>query len=241
VKYGDGAFMKTAADARRLAESLVATGELAGVRTEALITDMEAPLGRAVGNSLEVIESVETLKGRGPADLEALSVECAARMLALSGVETDLAAATSRVRAALASGAGLEKFREIVRHQGGDPAALDDYARLPSAPDRDAITAKRDGYVTAIKAEAVGRAAVVLGAGRDRIEAEVDHGVGLVIAAPVGTAVRRGDAIVEIHHRASRGLAEARRLLEHAIDVGHAPPRSRPLMLERIERPSRQQ
>src|SRR4051812_23995787 len=121
VKCGDGAFMKTQDDARVLALSLVATGELAGVRTEALITAMEAPLGRQVGNALEIVESIETLKGRGPADLEALSVELAARMLVLAGT-TDLAGATEAVRAALASGAGVEKFREIIRNQGGDPA-----------------------------------------------------------------------------------------------------------------------
>src|SRR6478672_8728593 len=129
VKFGDGAFMKTEKDARALAQSLVSTGELAGVRTEALLTSMDAPLGRAVGNALEIIESIETLKGRGPADLEALSVEFAARMLVLSGVEPDLARATERVRKALSSGAGVEKLREIVANQGGDPGVVDDYAR----------------------------------------------------------------------------------------------------------------
>jgi pyrimidine-nucleoside phosphorylase len=236
VKCGHGAFMKTEADARALARSLVDTGELAGVRTEALITDMEAPLGRGVGNSLEVIESIETLKGRGPQDVETLSVEFAARMLVLGGVEPDLAAATARVRGALASGAGVEKFRDIIRNQGGDPAVIDDYARLPAAPDRDIVAASRDGYVTAIKAEAVGRAAVGLGAGRDRLDAVVDPAVGFVITAPVGTQVRRGDPIVEIHHRAGRGLADARALLEPAIEVGPQPPRPRPLVLDRIEK-----
>src|SRR5437763_1032408 len=118
---GDGAFMKTEKDARALAESLVATGELAGVRTEALLTDMDAPLGRAVGNALEIVESIETLKGRGPADLESLSVEFAARMLVLGGIEPAVDRATARVRKALSSGAGLEKLREIIANQGGDP------------------------------------------------------------------------------------------------------------------------
>jgi pyrimidine-nucleoside phosphorylase len=234
VKCGHGAFMKTDTDARALARSLVATGELAGVRTEALITDMEAPLGRAVGNSLEVTEALETLKGRGPEDVEALSVEFAARMLVLGGVAPNLAAATAKVRDALASGAGLEKFREIIANQGGDASVVDDYRKLPVAPDRDVMAATRDGCVAAIKAEAVGRAAVGLGAGRDRLDAVIDPAVGFVILAPVGTAVKRGDPIVEIHHRAGRGLSEARTLLEHAIAVGDQPPPARPLVLERI-------
>jgi pyrimidine-nucleoside phosphorylase len=235
VKYGDGAFMKTEADARQLARSLVDTGELAGVRTEALLTNMDAPLGRAVGNALEIVESIETLKGRGPADLEALSVEFAARMLVLSGVERDLARATDRIRQALASGAGVEKLREIIRNQGGDPAVVDEYAKLPTAPDRDRITATRDGVVAGMRAEAVGRAAVGLGAGRDRLDATIDPAVGFLIVAPVGTAVRRGDPIIEIHHRGGHGLADARRLLESAITIADAPPAPRPLVLDRIQ------
>ena len=227
--------MKTEADARRLAQSLVATGELAGVRTEALLTRMDAPLGRAVGNALEIIESIETLKGRGPADLESLSVEFAARMLALSGVEQDLARATLRVRTALSSGAGVEKLREIIQNQGGDPKAVDDYGRLPRAPDRDVVAAARDGVVVAMRAEAVGRAAAGLGAGRDRLDAAIDPAVGFMVVAPVGTRVRAGDPIVEIHHRAGHGVAEARRLLESAIDIGDVPVAARPLVLDRIQ------
>ncbi|HET7695925.1 MAG TPA: thymidine phosphorylase [Vicinamibacterales bacterium] len=236
VKCGDGAFMKTEADARALAESLVATGELAGVRTEALLTAMDEPLGRAVGNALEIVESIETLKGRGPSALEALSVELAGRMLVLSGVAPDLPRAEERIRGALRSGAGVEKFREIVANQGGDPRVLDDYSRLPAAPDRDIITAPHDGIVTAMRAEAVGRAAVALGAGRDRLDAVIDPAVGFMIAAPVGTRVAKGDPVLEIHHRAGRGLAEARTLLSSAIEIGGAAAAARPLVLDRIQR-----
>jgi len=234
VKCGDGAFMKTQDDARVLALSLVATGEMAGVKTQALITAMEAPLGRGIGNALEVVESIETLKGRGPADLESLSVELAARMLVLAGVESDFTRAAAAVRGALASGAGVEKFRQIIANQGGDPSVIDDYSRLPSTPDRDVVAADRDGFVTVMKAEAVGRAAVLLGAGRDRLDAAVDPAVGFTIAAPVGSEVRRGDPIVEIHHRAGRGLEAARRLIEKAIVIAEAPLQARPLVLERI-------
>jgi pyrimidine-nucleoside phosphorylase len=235
VKFGDGAFMKTEADARTLARSLVDTGELAGVRTEALLTNMDAPLGRGVGNALEIIESIETLKGRGPEELESLSVEFAARMLVLSGLAPERAAATDRVRRALSSGAGLEKFREIVANQGGDPLVVDDYSRLPAAPDRDLIAASRDGVVVAMRAEGVGRAAVGLGAGRDRLDAVIDPAVGFMIVAPVGTRVKTGDPIIEIHHRNGHGLADARRLLEAAIQIGDAPVAARPLVLDRIQ------
>ena len=234
VKCGDGAFMKTADDARRLARSLVDTGELAGVRTEALLTRMDAPLGLAVGNALEIVESIETLKGRGPEDLTSLSVEFAARMAVLSGIEPDLPRATARVQAALESGAGLEKLREIIANQGGDPQVVDDYSRLPAAPDRDCFVAPRDGVVTAMRAEGIGRAAVLLGAGRDRLDAVIDHAAGFTIVAAVGTRVRAGDPIIEIHHRDGHGLAEARRLLEAAVEVGDTPVPVRPLVFDRI-------
>src|SRR5262245_16219813 len=155
-------------------------------------------------------------------------------MLVLADVEPDYARATAAVRRALASGAGVEKFREVIANQGGNPAVVDDYSKLPGTADRDVVVADRDGVVMEMKAEAVGRAAVLLGAGRDRLDAAVDPAVGFTIAAPVGRRVSRGDAIVEIHHRAGRGLAAARQLLEGAIVVRDAPMQARPLILERI-------
>ena len=147
VKAGRGAFMKTLEDARKLAESLVSIGNGNGVRTEALITAMEHPLGRAVGNSLEVIESIETLKGNGPADLEQLSVRLAARMLVLAGTAKTTEDAEAMVRKAIASGAGVEKFREIIKWQGGDPRVIDDYSRLPGASSQHTVKASRAGYL----------------------------------------------------------------------------------------------
>ncbi|MBE3123461.1 MAG: thymidine phosphorylase, partial [Planctomycetes bacterium] len=148
VKVGQGAFMRTDADARRLAESLVAVGTAAGVRTEALITAMDAPLGRTVGNALEIVECTETLKGHGPADLTDLSVQLAAHMLVLAGIAPTPEDAERRVRGALASGAGLEKWREIIANQGGDPRVVDDHRLLPMAPFRHVIAASRSGFVT---------------------------------------------------------------------------------------------
>ena len=234
VKTGTGAFMKTPEASRALAEALVAIGRASGVRTEAVITRMDAPLGREVGNANEVIESIETLKGRGPADLEALSVLLAARMLVVAGVSLDEAAAEGRVRAAIASGAGVEKFRQIVEHQGGDPRVVDDYSRLPSAPDVEAVAAPGDGFVAALEAESVGRAAVALGAGRGRLDDVIDHGVGIRVVAPPGTGVRAGDAVVEIRHRNGRGLDTARVLLRQAVRISDAQPAARPIVVDRV-------
>ncbi|HEX6976358.1 MAG TPA: thymidine phosphorylase [Vicinamibacterales bacterium] len=234
VKTGVGAFMKTLDDSRALARSLVGIGEASGVRTEALITRMDVPLGRMVGNAVEVIESIDVLKGKGPKDLEDLSVLFAARMLVLARIEADEEQALARVRKALASGAGVEAFGRIIEHQGGDPRVLDDYSRLPSAPDETTIDAPRAGFVTALHAEAVGRAAVALGAGRARIEDAVDHGVAIEVVATAGDAVAAGDPILRIRHRGGRGLQEALPLLNGAIAIDDARPAHRDLVVERI-------
>ena len=234
VKTGTGAFMKTPATSRALAESLVAIGRAAGVRTEALITRMDAPLGREVGNACEVVESIETLKGTGPADLEELSVLLAARMLMAAGVASEEADAEARVRAAIRSGAGVEKFRQIIEHQGGDPRVVDDYSRLPSAPDRDSVAAPSSGFVSVLEAERVGRAAVALGAGRGRLDDVIDHGVGITIVAPPGSEVRAGDRVMEIRHRAGRGLEIARALLHEAVQISDVPPVAGPIVVDRV-------
>ena len=224
VKTGAGAFMKSLDDSRNLARSLVAIGIASGVRTEALITRMDAPLGRAVGNANEVIESIETLKGKGPADLEDLSVQLAARMLVLSGVSADRPSAERRIRDVLRSGAGVEKFREVIANQGGDPRVVDDYARMPSVTESQTVTAARDGFVSGLQAENIGRAAVALGAGRAKLEDLVDPAVGIDVERPVGSPVRKGDVILVVRHRAGRGLAEAMPLLTASVNVGDAAP-----------------
>ena len=234
VKTGAGAFMKTLDDSRRLAHSLVAIGNASGVRTEALITTMDAPLGRAVGNSNEIVESIETLKGKGPEDLETLSVQLAARMLVLGGIARTETDAIAAVRKALSSGAGVEAFRRIIENQRGDPRVVDDYSRLPSAPDEHAVTAPRAGYIHELRAEHIGRAAVALGAGRARVEDTVDHGVGIEIAAPVGASVRQGDTVLVLRHRGGHGLHAALPLVTGAIAIADAPPAARPLIVESI-------
>ena len=234
VKTGTGAFMKTVEDSRRLAESLVAIGNASGMRTEAIITRMDAPLGRAVGNANEVIESIETLKGRGAQELEQLSVLLAVRMLVLGGVARDEPEAETRVRDALRSGAGVEKFREIISNQGGDPGVVDDYGRLPLAPDHHAMKASRSGYVAALHAERIGRAAVALGAGRAALGDVVDPGVGIEVLAPVGSEVRAGEDVLVVHHRGGRGLDHAMPILLHAIQIGDLAPSVGPLVVDQV-------
>jgi len=220
VKVGRGAFMKTADDARRLARWLAGIAERNGVRTEALLTPMDVPLGRAVGNANEVVESIETLKGRGPSDIERLSITFAARMLVLSGTAAGEPDAERQVRGALSSGAGLEKFRDIIAAQGGDPRVVDDYARLPQPSAVETWAAPRDGVVADLEAELVGRAAVALGAGRDRADQAVDPAAGIDILAPVGTSVRQGDPIARLACRDGARLAAARELLARAVTIG---------------------
>jgi len=237
VKTGSGAFMKTLEDSRRLARSLVAIGNASGVRTEAVITRMEAPLGREVGNANEVIESIETLKGEGPEDLEQLSVLLAARMLVLAGVSGDQAAAEHCVRQSLRSGAGVDAFRRIIEHQGGDPRVVDNYALLPRAPDEHRLAATRTGIVTHLHAEPVGRAAVCLGAGRGKLDDVVDPGVGITVVTPPGTAVEPGDAVLIVRHRGGRGLADALALLEEAVVIDDRAPDIPALVVETVGDP----
>jgi pyrimidine-nucleoside phosphorylase len=196
---------------------------------------MDAPLGRMVGNSLEVIESIETLKGRGPEDLEGLSVLLTARMLMAADGTLDEPAAEARVRSALTSGAGVDKFRAIVAAQGGDPAVVDRYERLPSAPDRHPVAAPRAGYVSGLHAEQIGRAAVSLGAGRGKLDDVIDPGVGIEVLTPVGTQVRAGEAVLMVHHRSGRGLDHALPLLFGAVQMGDVAPSTRPIVVERVQ------
>jgi pyrimidine-nucleoside phosphorylase len=234
VKTGSGAFMKTEADSRRLAESLVSIGNASGVRTEAVITLMESPLGCAVGNALEVIECLEVLKGNGPQDLIDVSVELAARMLVLGKVAPDRAEGERRIRNAIASGEGLECFRRIIETQGGDPGVVDDYQRLPHVGDRHVVTADRAGYVSRLDAELVGRASVALGAGRDRVDDPVDPAVGILVRAKPGDQVHAGDAVLELHYRDRARLDAAIRLTANAITIGDERPAARRLIVGEV-------
>jgi pyrimidine-nucleoside phosphorylase len=235
VKCGSGAFMKTRADARDLASSLVAIGQAQGVRTEAVLTAKDVPLGRLVGNALEVRESIAVLRGEGPADVRDLSVTLAARLLRLAGLAASVAEGEARVRSALASGQGLEKFRRMVETQGGDPHVIDEPDRLPAAPYRHVVRAERAGYVRGPEALSVGRATVLLGAGRDRAEDVVDPAVGVVVLARPGDEVKAGDGLLELHYRNEERLGRALAVLAGACPIDDAPPEPGSLVLEVLE------
>ena len=234
VKTGSGAFMKTEAESRRLAESLVAIGKASGVSTEAVITAMDAPLGLTVGNALEVRECLDVLKGEGPADLVTVSVELAARMLVLGAVAADRADGERQARASIASGSALDRFRQIVEAQGGDPRIIDNPARLPRVEQREIVRADRGGFLSRLDAELVGRASVALGAGRDRVEDAVDPAVGIVIKARPGDRVSAGDPVLELHVRESSRLDRALGLARQAIVIGDQAPTGTPLIVGEV-------
>ncbi len=234
VKCGAGAFMKSESAARRLAGALVQIGNSAGVRTQAIISDQDQPLGRAVGNAIEVIECLEVLKGRGPADLVAISAELSERMLLAAGVAKSRSDAAGRCRRAIESGAALEKFRQIIERQGGDPHVVDDYTHLPSAPFEHVIPAATSGYLAALDAGLVGRASVVLGGGRDKIDDTIDPGVGIMINTAVGDEVRAGEPVLTLRYREKRRLDQALALVNRAIRVDATAPAARRLILDEV-------
>ena len=233
VKCGRGAFMKTLPQARELAESITRVGKLNGLTVQAIITNMDAPLGRAVGNALEVIESIETLRGRGPDDLQRLSLLFAAKMLQLAGKATGDAHGHQLAREALDSGAALDKFRQMIAAQGGDPEVVDDPSKLPLADSQTPIVAGQSGFVTEMDAEAVGLAALELGAGRRKAEDRIDPAVGIIVRKKPGEMVKAGETVFEIHHNGT-GLAAAMARLSLCFQIGHQPPPAVPLVMEML-------
>jgi pyrimidine-nucleoside phosphorylase len=234
IKVGCGAFMKTRENARELAGRMVEIGTACGKRVQALLTSMDQPLGCAVGNALEVIECLEALKGRGPADLMEVSRELTARMFVLGGVDSDLDVARARFDRAIASGAALRKFAEIIRRQGGDAGVIEDYAGLPRAEHEESVVAWDDGYVSALEAETIGLAAVRLGAGRERLHSVIDPAVGMVFEKKIGDQVETGERICAIYLNDRSRLAEVRAALRTAIRIAPEPVAAPPLILESI-------
>jgi pyrimidine-nucleoside phosphorylase len=227
VKWGSGAFMKTLDQARALARSMVDTGKRMGVPTVALLTDMNQPLGRLAGNAVEVNESVDALRGEGPADLLEVTLALGAELLVLTMQESSHAAARERLERAIESGAGLEKFREMVAAQGGD---LD--APRPVAPGH-VVASPRAGYVTAIDAEQLGRVIIELGGGRKKLGDVLDLSTGLEMLVRLGDAVEADQPLTRVFAKPDHA-AKVRSDLLAAITIGDNPVEPPPLIAERI-------
>ncbi|MBO9609256.1 MAG: pyrimidine-nucleoside phosphorylase [Paenibacillaceae bacterium] len=233
VKTGSGAFMKTAAEARQLAEAMVAIGKSLGRRTVAVISDMNEPLGREVGNANEIREAIATLRGEGPADIAAISLALASQMAVLGGAFPDYGAAHERLAAMLASGEALAVFRRFVLAQGGDAACVDRPELLPQAKRHIDVRAAAAGYVAGIDAEAVGLAAMALGAGRRRKDDAVDHAAGVTLLRKTGERVEAGDTLCVMHTNGDNA-EEAARLLERAYTIGADRPAPREFILDTV-------
>ncbi|GGD69818.1 pyrimidine-nucleoside phosphorylase [Paenibacillus nasutitermitis] len=233
VKTGSGAFMKTLEDSEALAAAMVGIGSQVGRRTAALISDMDQPLGYAIGNALEVEEAIAVLQGNGPRDLLDLCLALSAHMVVLGGQADHLEAAEVMLLERLESGAALAKFRAFVAAQGGDPAVADDPGLLPRAPVIIEVIVQQEGYVLHIDAEQLGLAAMMLGAGRAAKDDAIDHAVGLVLKRKVGDSVKAGDVIALLHAREDSPSVEAamQRVREAYTINGNKKPADKPLLL----------
>ncbi|HWH05207.1 MAG TPA: thymidine phosphorylase, partial [Gaiellaceae bacterium] len=228
VKVGDGAFMKTLADARVLAEAMLELGRRAEREVVCLLTDMDQPLGAAVGNALEIVEARDTVRGEGPPDFTELVLDACARMLSLSDLGVDLDEGRRRAEAAVADGSALALYERWIRAQGGDP----DPGALPAAPVVREVRAPRAGTVRRLGALEVGLAALHLGAGRRAKGDEIDHAVGVVCRVKRGARVAEGDVLAEVHARDEAAAAEAAAAVLAAYELGDAPPREHPILLD---------
>jgi pyrimidine-nucleoside phosphorylase len=219
VKTGNGAFMKQQSDAEHLAQLLVDTGTRMGKKVVALITNMDQPLGRKVGNALEVEESIEVLRGAGPTDLRDLSIELSAWMLLLGDRVRIIDEGRSLAAEMISSGRALEKFREIIRLQSGDARVIDDTALLPQVRHKAFIKAKSAGYLARIDCEQVGVASMLLGGGRERKEDSIDPAVGLVVEKRLGDRIAPGDTLVTVHYNLDQRLVPAAALLDQSFHI----------------------
>jgi pyrimidine-nucleoside phosphorylase len=234
VKTGSGAFMKNEKDAAYLAELMVETGERMGKKVVALITDMDQPLGRYVGNALEVVEVLDVLRGEGPEDLRHLCLELAAWMFLLGEKVSSVKEGKTLSEKLIRSGEALEKFREMVTLQGGDARVVEDPGRLPQAKQKMDVVSGRGGYVTAIQCERAGTACVILGGGRERKEDSVDPAVGFVLHKKVGDPISSGEPLCTIHYNSEALGARAKAMLLESFEIGGAPAQHKRPLVHRV-------
>ncbi len=234
VKVGSGAFMRTMDRARSLAKTMVAVGERMGRRVRALITSMDQVLGRAVGNANETWEAVEVLRGGGPADLVEITTELGAEMLVLGEVADSIDDGRTRIRRAISDGRGLERLRRCIETQGGDPSSIDRRELLPTASESSVVRAVRSGFVRSMDTAVLGRAGMILGAGRARLDDVIDLGVGFDMEARLGQKVEAGEALARVAYNEESKARLAEREILRAIEIGDEPPEIQPLIRERI-------
>lgn len=235
VKTGSGAFMKTLEGSRELAREMVEIGESVGRKTVALITDMDRPLGKNIGNALEIMEVVETLKGNGPGDLTGLCLVLASNMIYLAGKAESVEAAESMAKAAVSNGEALHKLLEMVKAQGGDPAYIEDTKKFSLSNVCLEVKANKSGYITALNAESCGLAAVALGAGRETKESKIDYGAGIILEKNTGDYVNTGDTIARVYASSTEKCETAEDIILAAVETGDAEPLPHTLIYDRIE------
>ena len=234
VKTGSGSFMKTLDDSRLLARTMVDIGRGAGVRTAALITNMDSPLGSAVGNSLEVIESVEILKGKTSGDLWTVCRELSCRMLMLAGIG-DKDECSRLVDEAVESGEALKRFEMMVKLQGGDVSYIEDTSKFRKASFSREVYAPADGYITHMDSEKIGLTAVLLGAGREKKEDDIKHAAGIIITAKTGDFVKRGELLATLFADDKSRLDGAESRYLFAVSIGDKKPAEQPMILDYID------
>ena len=235
VKTGSGAFMKTLEDSIKLAQTMVSIGEGAGRRTVALVTGMDTPLGKAIGNSLEVMESVEVLKGYGPSDLREVSLQLATNMLCLAD-KGGPAECRRMAEASVKDGSAFETFCAMVRAQGGDDGVLRDCGKFAQAPYKKEVLADREGFIVKMDAEACGIASVVLGAGRETKDSDIDLSAGIMMEKKCGDQVKKGDVLATLYTSRKDSLAEAEGMYRKALVIGSGPVEPEPLVYARVEK-----
>ena len=234
VKTGSGAFMKNEKDASFLAELMVETGERMGKQVVALITDMDQPLGNMIGNALEVVEAVDVLRGAGPEDLRQLCLHLAGWMLYLGGVSKTLAEGNQISAQLISSGKALERFRQMIELQEGDPRVVDDVTRLPQAKNNAQVLSPRAGYISSMQCEQIGTACVILGGGRARKEDSVDPSVGIVLHKKVGDRVEAQEPVATIHYNSAAEAERARSLIAESVVLADAPPATKRPLIHRV-------
>jgi pyrimidine-nucleoside phosphorylase len=236
VKTGSGAFKKGLEEAIELCKTMVGIGERANRTTIGLITDMDQPLGKMVGNSLEIIESIEALKGKRPEDVMAVTFGLGAGMLVAAGIETDYERAIQKLKKTLGSGEPLEIFRKFIAAQGGETRVCDDYSLLPQSKHQEELPAETDGYISKINAYEVGMTAIDIGAGRRKKDETIDHSAGFVFNKKVGDKIKKGETILTIHTNKPESIDAAKERLKKAIFITPGKGEERKMILYLVDK-----